>query len=133
MNILSVIPKTQNPFQTNAQPVNSARMNKINAFLYLLSAVLANLTAMASFSVMIWMFLKTLEDQCQGPPNFQQLSDQTGRGQNVNGSVCLNNICMYAFRLHPTSFLLHNVFEVGKCDAWFAMRSREHAIYCIWI
>ncbi|KAF9264276.1 hypothetical protein L218DRAFT_863363 [Marasmius fiardii PR-910] len=36
------------------------------------------------------------DDQCQAPPNFKQLADHTGRGSNVNGSVCLNNICMWA-------------------------------------
>jgi hypothetical protein len=36
------------------------------------------------------------DDQCQGPPNFQELTDTSGRGLNSNGSVCLNNICMWA-------------------------------------
>lgn len=36
------------------------------------------------------------DDQCEPPTNFAELSDQTGRGQNVNGSVCLNNVCMWA-------------------------------------
>ena len=33
-------------------------------------------------------------DECEGPPNFKDLADKTGYGLNVNGSVCLNNICM---------------------------------------
>jgi len=36
------------------------------------------------------------DDQCEGPPNFRELADESGRGLNVNGSVCLNNICMWA-------------------------------------
>lgn len=36
------------------------------------------------------------DDQCLGPDNWQELADTTGRGLNVNGSVCLNNICMFA-------------------------------------
>jgi len=36
------------------------------------------------------------DDECQAPPNFKDLADTTGRGQNFNGSVCLNNICMWA-------------------------------------
>jgi len=36
------------------------------------------------------------DDQCQPPPNFAQLADNTVHGLNFNGSVCLNNVCMYA-------------------------------------
>jgi len=36
------------------------------------------------------------DDQCEGPPNWKDLADTSGRGLNVNGSVCLNNICMWA-------------------------------------
>ncbi|KAH9940416.1 uncharacterized protein BXZ73DRAFT_42631 [Epithele typhae] len=36
------------------------------------------------------------DDQCDAPPNFKELADTTGFGLNVNGSVCLNNICMWA-------------------------------------
>jgi len=36
------------------------------------------------------------DDQCQAPPNFQELADTSGRGLNSNGSVCLNNVCMWA-------------------------------------
>ncbi|KAH6910423.1 hypothetical protein BKA70DRAFT_1147442 [Coprinopsis sp. MPI-PUGE-AT-0042] len=36
------------------------------------------------------------DDQCEPPPNFAELADTTGRGLNVNGSVCLNNVCMWA-------------------------------------
>lgn len=33
-------------------------------------------------------------DECEAPPNFKELADKTPYGLNVNGSVCLNNICM---------------------------------------
>jgi len=36
------------------------------------------------------------DDQCQAPPNFQELADTSGRGLNFNGSVCVNNVCMWA-------------------------------------
>ena len=36
------------------------------------------------------------DDQCQPPPNFAQLADTSGMGLNTNGSVCINNICMWA-------------------------------------
>ncbi|KAF5355048.1 hypothetical protein D9756_005241 [Leucocoprinus leucothites] len=36
------------------------------------------------------------DDQCEAPPNFKELADTTGRGLNSNGSVCLNNVCMWA-------------------------------------
>ncbi|KAI0063657.1 hypothetical protein BV25DRAFT_402475 [Artomyces pyxidatus] len=36
------------------------------------------------------------DDECEGPPNYQDLRDTTGRGLNVNGSVCLNFVCQWA-------------------------------------
>ncbi|KAF9531591.1 hypothetical protein CPB83DRAFT_848424 [Crepidotus variabilis] len=36
------------------------------------------------------------DDQCEGPPNYVELTDTSGRGLNNNGSVCLNNVCMWA-------------------------------------
>ncbi|KAH9485356.1 hypothetical protein JR316_0002264 [Psilocybe cubensis] len=36
------------------------------------------------------------DDQCEGPDNFKELADTSGRGLNFNGSVCLNNVCMWA-------------------------------------
>ncbi|EIW62480.1 uncharacterized protein TRAVEDRAFT_113902 [Trametes versicolor FP-101664 SS1] len=36
------------------------------------------------------------DDECEGPPNSKELEDTTGFGLNSNGSVCLNNICMWA-------------------------------------
>jgi hypothetical protein len=34
-------------------------------------------------------------DECAPPPNADQLRDTTNRGLNVDGAVCLNNVCMY--------------------------------------
>ncbi|KAI0790834.1 hypothetical protein C8Q75DRAFT_760909 [Abortiporus biennis] len=36
------------------------------------------------------------DDECEAPPNFKELADNSGMGLNVNGSVCLNNVCMWA-------------------------------------
>ncbi|TFY78916.1 hypothetical protein EWM64_g5097 [Hericium alpestre] len=36
------------------------------------------------------------DDECLGPPDFQDLRDTTGYGLNVNGSVCLNFVCQWA-------------------------------------
>ncbi|KAH8078066.1 hypothetical protein BXZ70DRAFT_961963 [Cristinia sonorae] len=39
---------------------------------------------------------KNRDDQCEGPVNWKELADHSGFGLNVNGSVCLNNVCMWA-------------------------------------
>ena len=51
--------------------------------------------ALSPFS---WLYVCSFDllDQCEAPPNFRELADTTGRGLNSNGSVCLNNICMWA-------------------------------------
>ncbi|KAF7361974.1 Smr domain-containing protein [Mycena venus] len=36
------------------------------------------------------------DDECAPPPNAAELKDTTNRGLNVNGAVCLNNVCMWA-------------------------------------
>ncbi|KAJ7346526.1 hypothetical protein DFH08DRAFT_779901 [Mycena albidolilacea] len=36
------------------------------------------------------------DDECAPPPNADQLRDTTNRGLNVDGAVCLNNVCMWA-------------------------------------
>ncbi len=40
------------------------------------------------------VFLGGDSDECEAPPNFKELADNSGLGLNVNGSVCLNNLCM---------------------------------------
>ncbi|TFY70183.1 hypothetical protein EVG20_g2833 [Dentipellis fragilis] len=39
------------------------------------------------------------DDECQAPDNFQELRDTSGRGLNVNGSICLNFVCQWAWRV----------------------------------
>ncbi|KAJ3571775.1 hypothetical protein NP233_g3546 [Leucocoprinus birnbaumii] len=57
------------------------------------------------------------DDQCEAPPNFRELADTTGRGLNVNGSVCLNNVCMWANVTLQNPCVTDNVayiaYEVG--------------------
>ncbi|KAF8647165.1 hypothetical protein AX16_006995 [Volvariella volvacea WC 439] len=65
----SVTPKTQTLFPINALGESSALMKRMPANHCLRSGA---------------------------PPNFRELADTTGRGQNFNGSVCLNNVCMWA-------------------------------------
>ncbi|KAH0827508.1 hypothetical protein J3R83DRAFT_4221 [Lanmaoa asiatica] len=36
------------------------------------------------------------DDQCGPPPNWSELADTSHYGVNVNGSVCLNNVCVWA-------------------------------------
>jgi len=45
------------------------------------------------------------DDQCAPPENWRDLADVSGRGTNYNGSVCLNNKCMFA-----------DVEEGGECE-----------------
>lgn len=56
-------------------------------------------------------------DQCEAPPNFRELADTTGRGLNANGSVCLNNICMWANATLQNPCVVENTayiaYEIG--------------------
>jgi len=75
------------------------------------------------------------DDQCEGPPNFQQLSDQTGRGQNVNGSVCLNNICMWANATLGSQCVIENTpyIAYGFQGEFINIVSRDNCVlglYC---
>ncbi|KAL4074119.1 hypothetical protein V8B97DRAFT_747531 [Scleroderma yunnanense] len=36
------------------------------------------------------------DDQCEPPPNTGELVDTIYYGRNVNGAICLNNVCMWA-------------------------------------
>ncbi|KAL1755714.1 hypothetical protein FB107DRAFT_290653 [Schizophyllum commune] len=36
------------------------------------------------------------DDQCEAPPDWRKLADHSGAGRNHNGTVCLNNTCMWA-------------------------------------
>ena len=60
-------------------------------------------------------------DSCVGPDDFKELRDTTGRGLNVNGSICLNFACQYVFRVLstlPTSYLFRfaNVTAGSTCE-----------------
>ncbi|KAF9461321.1 hypothetical protein BDZ94DRAFT_1167869 [Collybia nuda] len=48
------------------------------------------------------------DDQCEAPPNFKELADTSGRGLNYNGSVCLNNQCMWANATLGVACLVEN-------------------------
>ncbi|EFI28116.1 hypothetical protein CC1G_14143 [Coprinopsis cinerea okayama7 len=48
------------------------------------------------------------DDQCEPPPNADELADKTGRGLNVNGAICLNNICMWANETEGNDCVLEN-------------------------
>lgn len=48
------------------------------------------------------------DDECEAPPNFQELADESNRGLNVNGSVCLLNKCMFADASLGTSCVVEN-------------------------
>lgn len=53
------------------------------------------------------------DDQCEGPPNFKELADTSGRGTNRNGSVCLNNVCMWANASLGTACVVENTAYVA--------------------
>ncbi|KAJ7614433.1 hypothetical protein FB45DRAFT_1110154 [Roridomyces roridus] len=53
------------------------------------------------------------DDECEPPPNAAQLADTTNRGRNVNGAVCLNNVCMWANRTSGDSCTVENTAYIG--------------------
>ncbi|OCH85676.1 hypothetical protein OBBRIDRAFT_762638 [Obba rivulosa] len=53
------------------------------------------------------------DDECEGPPNWRDLADRSGYGLNVNGSVCLNNICMWANMTAGQQCIVQNTAYVG--------------------
>ncbi|KAF9071091.1 hypothetical protein BDP27DRAFT_1322768 [Rhodocollybia butyracea] len=53
------------------------------------------------------------DDQCEGPPNYKDLQDTTHRGLNVNGSVCLNNICMWSNVTANENCVVQNTAYIG--------------------
>ncbi|CAK5281480.1 unnamed protein product [Mycena citricolor] len=75
------------------------------------------------------------DDQCEGPPNFKQLRDTTGRGLNVNGSVCLNNVCMWANATSGSSCVVENTAYIayGATGEFIDIVSRGNCVaglYC---
>ncbi|KAJ4468219.1 hypothetical protein J3R30DRAFT_3560244 [Lentinula aciculospora] len=53
------------------------------------------------------------DDQCEGPPNYKDLLDTTNRGLNVNGSVCLTNVCMWANVTENEDCVVQNTAYIG--------------------
>ncbi|KIK03490.1 hypothetical protein K443DRAFT_676671 [Laccaria amethystina LaAM-08-1] len=53
------------------------------------------------------------DDECEGPPNFKDLADTSGRGLNFNGSVCLNNQCMWANATLGNACVVENTFYIA--------------------
>jgi hypothetical protein len=103
--------RTTKASRISAQKATFVLTRKINVNLYSLLVALANSIATVRFH-RILMFVNdspSLKDQCEAPPNFSELADKLHRGLNFNGSVCLNNQCMYVERVMmfgKVSFLL---------------------------
>ncbi len=55
-------------------------------------------------------------DSCLGPDNFKELRDTTGRGLNVNGSICLNFVCQYVF-IAPSTRPTYHIFRYANVTA----------------
>ncbi|KAJ7594785.1 hypothetical protein C8J56DRAFT_821765 [Mycena floridula] len=53
------------------------------------------------------------DDQCLAPPNFQELADDSNRGLNFNGSVCLNNQCYWANVTENDPCVVENTAYIG--------------------
>ena len=73
--------------------------------------------------------LRIATDECEGPSDFKDLADNSGYGLNVNGSVCLNNICMC---VPTTSFhccAIHITLQVGERHGRPPMHSRKHWLH----
>ncbi|OBZ67247.1 hypothetical protein A0H81_12973 [Grifola frondosa] len=67
------------------------------------------------------------DDECQGPPDFKELADHTGFGLNVNGSVCLNNICMWSNVTVGLQCVVQNIAYIayGKAGEFADIVSRS--------
>ncbi|KAG9220804.1 hypothetical protein CCMSSC00406_0002596 [Pleurotus cornucopiae] len=75
------------------------------------------------------------DDQCEAPPNFPELADDSDRGINFNGSVCLKNICMWANVTEGDTCIVENTFYIAySADGEFPdIRSRGNCrlgLYC---
>jgi hypothetical protein len=70
---------------------------------------------------MLHNYLSPFPDSCVGPDDFKDLRDITGRGLNVNGSICLNFVCQYVFRVLSTRSTSHlfrfaNITAGSTCE-----------------
>ncbi|KAI0081314.1 hypothetical protein K474DRAFT_1656818 [Panus rudis PR-1116 ss-1] len=75
------------------------------------------------------------DDQCEAPPDFKDLADHSGLGLNVNGSVCLNNVCMWANVTLGQPCVVENVpYTIYTADTEFIdIVSRDNCrlgLYC---
>ncbi|CAA7263190.1 unnamed protein product [Cyclocybe aegerita] len=75
------------------------------------------------------------DDQCEAPPNFQELADISGRGLNFNGSVCLNNVCLWANATVGTRCIFENTpyIAYGVGGEFIDIVSRDNCrvgLYC---
>lgn len=99
MTFLSDTPKVILPFPRNVKRASSVQMRWTLARQSCLLGLHVNSTEMVCAVLLPFFFLfaslNDCSDQCEPPPNFRELADTSDRGQNVNGSLCLNNVCMY--------------------------------------
>ncbi|KAF7321353.1 Smr domain-containing protein [Mycena kentingensis (nom. inval.)] len=75
------------------------------------------------------------DDECEAPPNFKDLRDNTNRGRNFNGSVCLNNVCMWANKTAGETCTVENTAYIayGVTDEFPDIVSRGDCVvglYC---
>lgn len=57
------------------------------------------------------------DDQCETPPNAQELSETLYHGRNVNGAICLNNVCMWANVTVGQSCEVENTAYIAYTDS----------------
>ncbi|KAI0318266.1 hypothetical protein OF83DRAFT_1116899 [Amylostereum chailletii] len=76
------------------------------------------------------------DDECEGPPNFKDLRDETGFGLNVNGSICLNFKCKWANVTVGNTCEIENVGYItygGNSEEYVDIVSRDDCavgLYC---
>ncbi|KAJ7462195.1 hypothetical protein B0H11DRAFT_2054567 [Mycena galericulata] len=75
------------------------------------------------------------DDECEPPPNAAALADTTNRGLNVNGAVCLNNVCMWANKTAGENCTVENTAYIayGATGEFIDIVSRGNCIvglYC---
>ncbi|KAJ7045428.1 hypothetical protein C8F04DRAFT_1064743 [Mycena alexandri] len=57
------------------------------------------------------------DDECEAPPNFADLRDTTNRGLNFNGSICLNNLCLWANKTANDDCTVENTAYIAYGEA----------------
>lgn len=107
----------------NVRSISSVRTKDLSAPIKLVLDNRVNSTVMVRG---IFNFLMTRNhlfplDSCIGPDDYKDLRDTSGRGLNVNGSICLNFVCQYVFgvpSMRSTSHLFRfaNVTAGSTCE-----------------